>query len=94
MKNYRVDVRRYPNDPMPIGVEVWDLTENERVETYERKFKNPMLAYVYASRLRNKFISPFPMCDCGHESPDHKQSGCDSCRACDCPSFRDCGEDA
>ena len=55
MKNYRVDVRRYPNEPMPLGVEVWDLTENERCEEHERKFKNPMLAYAYASKLRKQF---------------------------------------
>lgn len=36
--------------------------------------------------------SPFPLCDCGHESPQHRQSGCGSCLDCECPSFRDCGD--
>lgn len=36
--------------------------------------------------------SPFPLCDCGHESPQHRQMGCGSCLDCGCPSFRDCGD--
>jgi len=44
---------------------------------------------IEAGRVAYSVGGPGALCDCGHESQDHKIKGRGKCRACDCPSYRD-----
>jgi hypothetical protein len=53
MKYHAFSMTHYPDDPMPWGIDVWDILNNERAESLERKFKTRAEAVAYRKTIND-----------------------------------------